>query len=636
MPESYEYDDDAARAERNRQRRERIARELEGVVVQDEYRICPNGVYDETAGSYITQKPFWIVGLSRKPEGREWSIKIAGWGYDDTLMTAKVDFSDLHGHSSSMLALLDKAGFPMVPGAGKLLVKYITSFEKSRHFIEMDRTGWYEISPGEAVFVTPERVFGSTGDILFDLDLLKNSELARAMRPAGSLQDWIDNVAVRAKSNPIPMVTLMHSFSAPLRWLLESEFLGIHWRGPSSIGKSITLGIGASVWGSGAPCGGDRPTFLMTYNGTQNSLELLCHSRNDLVLALDEIGEFAGDLSRFVYMLSSGRGKSRMRSDASMRSPYKFRAPLLSSGEKSIEDVIQEDGHRKAKAGQFIRVLNIECGSGIFVDTKGEDPETFVNGIRESCGQFYGTAGVAFLEHLFGEVEGKEIAPVDTAELRKRWDAITTALQVPDLQDQHKRVIRRLGIVGLAGSMAVDFGILPYTHDEVIAAVASVRDMWLRSACVLSDAARAARDLKEFIEDNLDRRIQEYARDATVIRDRVAFKMRLEGRDLFLFSRVGFRRACGMSNTDEVCRYLADSHLLHQNSKPRYQSRFSPVHEILGGDDENGRTFNRGSKVSLYAVEASILNFNFGSKKVESATPQETPNNPRRGNKRAW
>ncbi len=628
-------DEDRELAARNDRLRDRLSEELNGVLLPDDYNVHPNGVYDVLEAAYITQKPFYVIGLCRTPDGGDWSIKVGGWGYEDEFLTSKIDFSDLHGRPSNVLARLDKAGFSMIPGVGKLLVKYIKSFRSPR-FIEFDRTGWHEVKPGEGIFVLPERVFGSNGDVPFDLDLLRNSELARAMRPAGSLQDWIDNVAARAKSNPIPMVTLMHSFSAPLRWLLESEFLGIHWRGPSSIGKSITLGMGASVWGCGAPCGGDRPTFVMTWNGTQNSLEGLCHSRNDLLLALDEIGEFSGDMSRFIYMASGGRGKSRMRSDASMRSPYKWRAPLLSTGEKSIEDVIQEDGHRKAKAGQFIRVINVECGSGIFVDTKGEDPETFVNAIREACGQFFATPSISFLEHLFGTVEGKEIEPVNTVELRKRWDTITDALQVPDLHDQQKRVIRRLGVIALAGSLAVDFGILPYTHDEVIAAVASVRDMWLATSSVLSDAARAARDLKEFIEDNLERRIQEYGKGADVVRDRVAFKIRFDGRDMFLFSHVGLRRACGMSNTDEVCRYLADHGLLHQNNKPRYQSRFTPIQEIMMGDEQNGRVYNNGSKISLYAVEAKILDFDFGERKVESPVQPAIPSPPCKANKRVW
>ncbi len=628
-------DEERALAEHNERLRDRLREELDGVLLPDDYNIHPNGVYDVLEAAYITQKPFYVIGLCRTPDGADWSIKVGGWGYEDEFLTSKIDFSDLHGRPSNVLARLDKAGFSMIPGVGKLLVKYIKSF-KSPRFITPDRSGWHEITPGEGIFILPERVFGSTGDILFDLDLLKNSELARAMRPAGSLQDWIDNVAARAKSNPIPMVTLMHSFSAPLRWLLESEFLGIHWRGPSSIGKSITLGMGASVWGCGAPPGGDRPTFILTWNGTQNSLEALCHSRNDLLLPLDEIGEFSGDMSRFIYMASGGRGKSRMRSDATLRASLVWRAPLVSTGEKSIEDVIQEDGHRKAKAGQFIRVINVECGSGIFVDTKGGDPETFVNAIREACGQFHGTAGVAFLEHMFGTVEGKDIAPANVVELRKRWDTITDALQVPNLQDQHKRVIRRLGVVGLAGSLAVDFGILPYSQEEVIAAVASVRDMWLQSACVLSDSARAVRDLKEFLEDNLESRIQGYGKGADVVRDRVAFKVRLDGRDLFLFSRVGFRRACGMSNTDEVCRYLADHGLLHQNNKPRYQSKFTPIQEIMMGDEQDGRVYNNGSKLSLYAVEAKILDFDFGERKVESPVQPALPSPPRKANERAW
>jgi len=635
MTEHYENDDDAAVAEKNAEMRARLEEELNGVRVPEGYHVNASGVYDENAREYITRCPFWVQGLSRKSDGTEWSIRVAGWGCDGLLRTAKIDFSDLHGRPSAMLAKLDKEGFQMVPGLGKELVGYVSAFRNHPQYVEIERTGWHEIREGEFVFILPERVIGGDGTVEYDLDRLKNSELARAMRPSGTLADWVKHVALPAQGNPVVMFTLMLSFSGPLRFLVESEFLGVHWRAASSSGKSITLGVGASVWGCGAPCGGDRPVYMTTWLKTQNSLEWLCATRSDMLTACDELGEFQGDLASAIYMLSSGQGKLRMRSDATVRSSYKFRATVISTGEKSIEDVILEDGRSKAKAGQFIRMLNVECPQ-VFIDTKGKDPAEFVDKLRDDSGQYYCTAGVSFLEHLFGVAEGKDIPAVDTAQLRDRWDEVTAALRVPGLHDQHRRVIRRLGVVALAGLLAVDFGILPYTREEVVEAVAVVRDMWLRGVCVLSDAERAVRDLKEFIEDNLERRIQDYQKDAAIVRDRVAFRHRLDGRDLFLFTRVGFRRACGAANKDEVCRYLADKGLLHMNSAPRYQSRFSPIQDIMTGDDGNGRVFSRGSKVSFYAVEAKILSYEFEAKRPAPAAqpPEQTP--PVKDGRRAW
>ena len=211
------------------------------------------------------------------------------------------------------------------------------------------------------------------------------------------------------------------------------------------------------------------------------------------------------------------------------------------------------------------------------------------------------------------------------------------------ITDQEKRVIRRLGIVGLAGTMAVDFGILPYTHEEVIAAVAAVRDMWFSSTNVLSDAARAVRNLKEFLEENLDRRIQDYGRGAKVIHDRVAYRTRLEGQDLFLFTRKELIHACGETNTNEICRFLIEHDLLHQNSKPRFQSKFISINEIMMDDDEE--TVGKDSRVNFYSVKASILNFEFERKRKEPAAlpkptsvtnPPSTTNPSGKGKKQKW
>jgi len=91
---------------------------------------------------------------------------------------------------------------------------------------------------------------------------------------------------------------------------------------------------------------------------------------NDSFLALDEIGEIVNpkELGNIVYMLANGLGKARMTKQITAKTMHQWKVIFLSSGEKSMKEIMQEQG-QITKLGQEIRLIDIDVDQskhGIF------------------------------------------------------------------------------------------------------------------------------------------------------------------------------------------------------------------------------------------------------------------------------
>lgn len=123
--------------------------------------------------------------------------------------------------------------------------------------------------------------------------------------------------------------------SALLKILGNGETGGFHLHGVTSRGKTTALMVAASSWGNGAPpsnTSGD--SFINTWKTTGNALEGIAAARNDIFLAIDELGQADADnVPKIAYDLSSGAGKERMNRNSTMAEKKQWRLIYLSTGE---------------------------------------------------------------------------------------------------------------------------------------------------------------------------------------------------------------------------------------------------------------------------------------------------------------
>lgn len=180
-------------------------------------------------------------------------------------------------------------------------------------------------------------------------------------------------------------------------------------------------------------------------------------------------------------MMTNGAGKSRSRTDGTVRNSKKFRVMLLSSGEISISDKIAEDGRgKKMTAGQQVRVVEVPAdagtGLGIFENLHGFESGKALSKhiVSAATTRFYGTAGRAFLSAIMPQLD----------EIRRLSVDVTAAFceqYLPKGADgQVARVAQRFALIAFAGEMATKLGVIRvWQAGTAIAAVGKCFEAWL-------------------------------------------------------------------------------------------------------------------------------------------------------------
>ena len=174
----------------------------------------------------------------------------------------------------------------------------------------------------------PTMSFQDGGNLVADGDgpageriVLQSNVAPPVFRVVGTLEEWQQRVALICRGNSRLMFAVCVALTGPLLHLVGEENGGFHLSGRSSIGKTIALEVAASVYGMD----------LGSWRATDNGLEGVARSHNDLLLTLDEIGQCpAQAVGEIVYMLGNGTGKSRMRQDTSARPSVTWRLLFLS------------------------------------------------------------------------------------------------------------------------------------------------------------------------------------------------------------------------------------------------------------------------------------------------------------------
>jgi len=251
--------------------------------------------------------------------------------------------------------------------------------------------------------------------------------------------------------------------------------VGVHFRGPSSTGKSKLLRVASSVWG-------DPSLYVSSWRTTDNALETLASARNDALLTLDELGSMSpASAGEATYMLGNGQGKGRMRADASARPISRFHLVFLSSGEIGLHEHLRE-ASRQSRAGHEVRFIDISADAGaemgIVQQLNGFDSSRqLVDHLDESSRRFYGTPIRAFMQQLLSSIEARDGA---ARYLREEVRRLQAEWHVPGSDQQVGRVAGQLAGIAAAGELAIQYGILPFEQGTAIAAAHWGFEAWLR------------------------------------------------------------------------------------------------------------------------------------------------------------
>jgi uncharacterized protein (DUF927 family) len=523
------------------------------------------GVIDKN-DEHITLRPIWINAITQNSLGMMGvSVKFFDqkWGF----RTAAFPLRRLHEQGGVLASELADEGMLTVPGKEKWLARFLSMQASicNNYIRAATRLGWYDAPESPAVFVLPHQVIGKAKeDIVYQPDTTLHT--ADPLHGQGKLADWQNHIAQQVNGNPVLMFTLMVGLAGPLLKLCQEQSGGFHIYGVTTGGKTTAAQVAASVWGCAAdPQEGPEITSIRKWYTTGNALESIAEVHNDMVLALDEIGEVdPNELGRIIYQLAGGLSKGRANASGGLRAMKTWRLLFVSTGEKSVRQMLAQVGQNQ-KGGQRVRLPDIpaddnESGErSIVINTHGEPVERFVQDLKLSCARYYGTAGPALIGMLVHEAQSKGLTRL-AGELReelKKMEEImlidpATKKQI-DLPPEGKRVLRRFALVAVAGARAVQYQVINWELNHIIRAVLHVRDRWLsEQGQERSEIERSLSHLRDELIKNSARFRPLDAQDSGKYRDLLGFR----ADDYFLLHHEGMQELCGEYDTRTILLQL--------------------------------------------------------------------------------
>ena len=557
------------------------------------FHITQDGLYfvdeDKNGISHkrFISSPVLVVAKTRDNSSNNWGVLLKWKDDNEVEHTQALSMELFQTDGADLRKALSYQGVMIAPDqrARNLFQCYLMSYQTGQYALCVDRVGWHD-----DVFVLPHKQIGQSSSDLIVYQA--NNALANHYQSRGTLEQWRSNVAQLVENHSLLAFSLCTAFAGQLLDPLNQQGGGFHIKGGSSKGKSTALNLASSVWGN-------PKNFYRTWRATGNNLEHTAYMHNDGFLVLDEIGEIANpkELGNIVYMLANGMGKGRMTKQITAKPMHQWKVIFLSSGEKSLKDIMSEQG-QKTKLGQEIRLADIDIDQseyGIFdsIDFAEDAPKQAIE-LSKRMADCYGLAGIAWLEYLTSN-KGERMD-----EARELLDQYRQALTVNQSQGHIVRVANYFALVATAGELATKANITGWKTGTAFNAVQKVFNQWLGSFEQVGDYENReiVTHVKAFFEANESSRFEAITPDPDHIErinNRVGYWKIENGEKIFYVLPEQFKNeVCKGYDSRKAARALLAYNLLEHDT---------------GKTSKTARIPSRKNAVKVYAVKEAIFSW---------------------------
>jgi putative DNA primase/helicase len=349
----------------------------------------------------------------------------------------------------------------------------------------VQQVGW----AGQA-FVLPDAVIGpGASDVVFQ----PNAPVQVNYKCKGSLEGWRTGVAALAVGNATLVFAISCGFVGPLLEKCHAENGGVHVTEGSSKGKTTLAVAAASVSGDPSVDGGQ----ILGWRATSNGLEGAAVIRNDGLMVLDEINQATDhEIGAIVYGLANGQGKQRAGRSGAARASTSWRTFIFSTGERSIVTVMEAAGEM-VNAGQIVRMIDIgvKRTHGVWDELhKRANGAAFSKDVKLAASKHHGWPLRAFLGKL----------TVDKRDFVEHLETFK-ALQEFDCSNEDGQVARvgeRFALIAMAGELATEYGLVPWTEGD---AVKASMEMFYSWCSVRAQGNQEPIKIREMVSDCIDK-----------------------------------------------------------------------------------------------------------------------------------
>jgi putative DNA primase/helicase len=519
--------------------------------------------------------PLTALARTRDDRGENWGVLLTWHDGDGRLHEWAMPRAMLAGDGVAIREYLLDRGLYVAPdqAARHALLRFLTAIVPEATARCVARVGWHRIGNHE-VFALPDAVYGDAPERVL---LQSAGAVEHKFNQLGSLAEWQGAIGRYCVGNTRLLLAVSAAFAGPLLMLTGEQSGGINFKGSSQIGKTTALRVAGSVWGgSNEPLG-----YMRQWRATANGLEGTAAAHCDALLGLDELGQIdpreAGDVA---YMLANGAGKGRAGREGNARPVLSWRIFILSTGETSLADLVQEAG-RRAKAGQEVRLVDVpadlENGLGIF-DELHDMPsaDVLVRTLRDATMRFYGTPIRAFLSALTTNLAGNRDALLRGLQEQRR--AFVDRHVPTEAAGQVLPVAGRFALVAAAGELATRYGVTGWKAGDAEWGVGLCFRAWLdrRGGTGMREEETGIAQIRAFIEQHGSSRFEIWgAAPEQRIISRAGFRRTDENGawEYYVMTEAWRQEVCNGHDPSQIAKALAKRGLLMPGSDDKSRGR---------------------------------------------------------------
>lgn len=293
-------------------------------------------------------------------------------------------------------------------------------------------------------------------------------KLIDSFQSKGTLNSYSENVFNKIKDFPIVMAMLYASLGSVLLREFGLQPFIVEISGSTSTGKTFTLNLVSSVWGTS--------DLITTWSSTKNSIEAMASFLNSFPMFKDDTRNTNPKfVANATYNFSSGESKSRSNINLTLNAKKEWRNILLSTGEASISNMADE------KAGVSARVVTLQ-------DQPYPDNFDFTT-LDKAFRENYGTLGIAFIK----QYESKQEA------YKSAFDSYQRYFNRKGSNEIMQRLGRAFALLQVTGEILNDIEGFEHDHFKIIE---QAYDSMVRNNKTIDKPKQLLEELLQYLDAN--------------------------------------------------------------------------------------------------------------------------------------
>lgn len=528
------------------------------------------GPSDKSTGLVQEQRipimtPFGVVARSREVDRQDaYGLRCVVQDMNSRPRSVDIDRAELAKmNGAEIKAKLYEAGLRTELDGDDIVLRCLKAASPDDEISVYRQPGWHRMAADyDPFFICPNgEVIGAPEE--FRPELHTSVALHPADAVCGTLEGWKEAIgaAVSVTRCPHWLLGTIGGFVGPLISLTGLDSCGVNLSGQSSSGKSTAQRLAVSSWSTPDVT---RRGLAQSARATANGMEAVAQRGSGTVLSLDELALISGkELAAAIYMIAGGTGKTRLRSDATLRQRYSWHTFAILSCECSLQEKIETDGS-EWRAGTAVLFPDIDVAE---VD-RAVSPQ--ILRLIEQVNDNYGRAGPAFIRAI---VDGG--LHRNGEEIHNRVLKGAERLAGANADSARRRAAIPFALLKLAGSMAKTFGLLP----EDAPVDEAVKWAWARfekssDAFALDPEEHALAKLRRYTAERWDVTIRSVEDHGSAGREQVGWY----DHDTVYIPKDRMFEACGkVLKASNIGPMLSRCRLLsRQTERDRYCTRWVP------------------------------------------------------------